>query len=190
MTDVIVYEESICNVKWGTYVLIGLLALIFGILIFFYPGITAAVLVMLFGVLIIVLAFLALISGLMSTSEHGRPLWLLLLAVLGFIVGAIALIAPQIFGAFLAIIIGVVLFVIGLMNITIALSEKTYPHRWLLFLMGVLSIIFAILFMVEPLTGAVILFGYLIGVYFFLYGILSIIAGLALRSVKNEYCKT
>ena len=43
MTDVIVYEESICNVKWGTYVLIGLLALIFGILIFFYPGITAAV---------------------------------------------------------------------------------------------------------------------------------------------------
>ena len=89
MTDVIVYEESICNVKWGTYVLIGLLALIFGILIFFYPGITAAVLVMLFGVLIIVLAFIALISGLMSTSEHGRPLWLLLLAVLGFIVGAI-----------------------------------------------------------------------------------------------------
>jgi uncharacterized membrane protein HdeD (DUF308 family) len=55
--------------------------------------------------------------------------------------------------------------------------------------MGVLSIIFAILFMVEPLTGAVILFGYLIGLYFFLYGILSIIAGLALRSVKNEYCK-
>ena len=62
MTDVIVYEESICNVKWGTFVILGLLSLIFGILIFFYPGITAAVLVMLFGVLIIVLAFIALIS--------------------------------------------------------------------------------------------------------------------------------
>jgi len=189
MTAVIVYEESICNVKWGTYVLIGLLALIFGILIFMFPELTAGILVVLFGVMILVLAILTLISALMSTSEHGRPLWLLLLAILGFIVGAIAIIAPQIFGAFLAIIIGIVLFVIGLMNITIALSEKNYPHRWLLFLMGLLSIIFAILFIIEPLTGAVILFGYLIGVYFFLYGILSIIAGLALRSVKNEYCK-
>jgi uncharacterized membrane protein HdeD (DUF308 family) len=45
MTDVILYEESICNVKWGTYVLIGLLALIFGILIFIFPELTAAVLV-------------------------------------------------------------------------------------------------------------------------------------------------
>ncbi len=189
MAEIIVYEESVCNVKWGTFVLLGLLALIFGIVIFIYPGITAAVLVMLFGVLMIVLAFLALVMALMSPGGTGRPTMLLLGAILGFIVGVGSLVAPQFFAAILAIIIAVVLFVIGLVNIIIALSEKTYPHRWLLFFLGLLSIIFAILVMVYPLFGAVVLFGYLIGAYFILYGILSIVAGLALRSVKNEYCK-
>jgi len=189
MTEVIVYEESICNVKWGTFVLIGLLSLIFGILVFFYPGLTAAVLVMLFGVLIIVLAVLTLVIALMSTGESGSPALLLIVAVLGFIVGAGAIVAPQIFAAFLSIIIGIVLFVIGIVNVTIALSEKTYPHRWMLFFLGLLSIIFAMLIMAYPLYSAVILFGYLIGAYFLLYGIFSIIAGLFLRSIKNEYCK-
>ena len=189
MTEVIVYEESICNVKWGTFVLIGLLSLIFGILIFFYPELTAAVLVMLFGVMVIVLAFITLVGALMSPGESGRPALLLLAAIFGFIVGAVALIAPQVLAAILTIIIGVVLFVIGIMNVVLALSEKTYNHRGLLFLLGILSIIFAFLIMIYPLFGAVILFGYLVGAYFLIYGILSIIAGLVLRSVRNEYCR-
>jgi uncharacterized membrane protein HdeD (DUF308 family) len=189
MTEVIMYRESVCDVKWGTFVLIGLLALIFGIVIMFYPGITTAVLVMLFGVLVIVLAVLALVTALMGSGETGRPTLLLLGAILGFIVGVGAILAPQFFAAILAIIIAVVLFVIGFMNIIIALSEKAFPHRWLLFIMGLLSVIFAILIMVYPLIGAVVLFGFLLGIYFVIYGILSIIAGFALRSIKNEYCK-
>jgi uncharacterized membrane protein HdeD (DUF308 family) len=35
----------------------------------------------------------------------------------------------------------------------------------------------------------VALFGVVVGVYFVVYGILAIIAGLALRSVKKQYCK-
>lgn len=189
MTDIIVYEERICTVKWGTFIILGLLALIFGILIFIYPEVTAAVLVMLFGVLIIVLALLALVAALMSPGGSGRPSLLLFAAILGFIVGAAALVAPQIFGAILTIIIAVVLFVIGIMNVTLALSEKDYPHRWLVFLLGILSIIFAILIMIYPLIGSIIIFGYLIGLYFVIYGILSLIAGFALRSVQKEYCK-
>jgi uncharacterized membrane protein HdeD (DUF308 family) len=111
------------------------------------------------------------------------------MAIIGFIVGAGALVAPQIFAAILTIIIAIVLFVIGIVNITLALSEKDYPHRWLVFLLGILSIVFAILIMIYPLFGAVILFGYLVGAYFILYGILSLIAGFALRSVQKEYCR-
>ena len=189
MAEAIVYEEKICDVKWGSFVLIGLLALIIGIVIFIYPQITAAVLVMLFGVLVTVLAFITLIAALMHRGGSAHPTYLLILAIIGFIVGLGSLFAPQFFAAFLAIIIAVVMFVIGLMNIIIALTEKGYPHRWLLFLLGLLSIIFAILVMAYPLYGAVVLFGFLVGAFFVLYGILSIIAGLALRSVKNEYCK-
>lgn len=189
MAEVVVYEEKVVNVKWGTFVLLGLLALIIGIVIFIYPAMTAAVLVMLLGVLILVLSFMTLVAALMSTGETARPTLLLLLSILGFIVGLGAIFAPQVFGAFLAIVIAVVMFVIGIVNIAIALSEKAYPHRWILFLLGLLSIIFAIIVFISPLFGAVVLFGYLVGAYFILYGILSIIAGFALRSIIKEYIK-
>lgn len=183
------YEASLCNVKWGTYVLLGLLAVVFGIVIFSFPGITAAVLVMLFGVLMVILAFLAFVMALMSTGETARPTLLLIAAIVGFIVGIGSIVAPQFFAAILALIIAVVLFVIGIVNILIALSEKAYPHRWLLFLMGLLSIIFAVLVMFYPLIGALVLFGYLVGLYFLIYGVLSIIAGFILRSIRVEYCR-
>jgi uncharacterized membrane protein HdeD (DUF308 family) len=179
MADVIVYEESVRTVKWGTFVLLGLLSLVFGIVIFFYPGLTFDVLVVLFGVLMTVLAFLALVIALMSPGTSGRPALLLFAAIIGFIVGIGSIVAPQVFGTILAIIIAVVLFVIGLVNVIIALSEKTYHHRWLLFLMGLLSILFAILILINE-----DFFGYLVGAYFIIYGILSIIAGLALRSIR------
>ena len=73
MADVM-HEERICDVKWGTMVFLGILSLIFGIIILFYPGVTAAVIVMLFGVLILILAFLALIIALMSTGGKATML--------------------------------------------------------------------------------------------------------------------
>lgn len=189
MADTSVYEQSLCNVKWGTYVILGLLAVVFGIVIFSFPGITAAVLVMLFGVLMVILAFLAFVMALMSKGETARPTLLLIAAIFGFIVGIGSIVAPQFFAAILALIIAVVLFVIGVVNILIALSEKAYPHRWLLFIMGLLSIIFAVLVMFYPLIGALVLFGYLVGLYFLIYGILSIISGFILRSIREEYCR-
>jgi uncharacterized membrane protein HdeD (DUF308 family) len=181
------HEERICDVKWGTLALIGFLSLIFGIIILFYPGITEEIIVMLFGVLVIILAVLALITALLSTG--GRSTLLLLGAIIGFIVGVGALLSPVIFGAFLVIIIGIVLFVIGLVDMAIAIGEKEYPHRWLLFILGILSIIVAILLWAEPVIGAIVVFGVLVGIYFVVYGILAIIAGFALRSVKKQYCK-
>lgn len=180
------HEERICDVKWGTMVFLGILSLIFGIIILFYPGVTAAVIVMLFGVLILILAVLALIMALMTTG--GKATLLLLAAIFGFLVGAGAIISPIAFGAFVAIMIAIVLFVIGIMDIVIALGEKAYPHRWLLFILGILSIIVALLIMFYPAAGAVTLFGVIVGLYFVIYGILAIIAGFALRSVKKQYC--
>ena len=101
------HQERVCDVKWGTLTLIGFLSLIFGIIILFYPGITAGVIVMLFGVLVIILAVLALITALLETG--GRSTLLLLGAILGFIVGVGALVSPIVIGSFLVIIIGIVL---------------------------------------------------------------------------------
>jgi uncharacterized membrane protein HdeD (DUF308 family) len=180
------HEERMCDVKWGTMLFLGILALIFGIIMLFYPGITAAIVVMLFGVLILILAFLALVMALADTG--GRSTLLLIAAIIGFIIGITAILSPVVIGSFLVIIIGIVLFIIGLVDLAIAIGEKAYPHRWLLFILGILSIVVAILFWVYPVASSVALFGVIVGIYFIIYGILGIIAGFALRSVKKQYC--
>jgi uncharacterized membrane protein HdeD (DUF308 family) len=81
-----------------------------------------------------------------------------------------------------------VLFVIGIVNISIAIGERTLPHRWILFLLGLVSIVFAVLLMAYPVLGLVFLFGYLVGIYFVIYGLLSIIAGLAIRKIAGDIC--
>jgi uncharacterized membrane protein HdeD (DUF308 family) len=182
------YEESLCTMKWGTFVLIGIMSLVFGILFFIFPELTAEVIVILIGVIMIVLAILSVTLALMSRAGDSSSVLLLIGGVLGFLVGVGAIVAPVLFGALLSIIIGVVLFVIGIVNISIAIGERTLPHRWILFLLGLVSIVFAVLLMAYPVLGLVFLFGYLVGIYFVIYGILSLIAGLAIRKIAGDIC--
>ncbi len=188
MTDVVVYEASLCNVKWGAFVLIGFLMLIFGFIMALFPGITATVIVMLFGVLIIILSFLAIILALLHPAGASSSTLLLIGGIIAFLVGVAAILSPVFFGEILVIIIAVVLFIIGLMNLVFAFAEKTAQHRLMIGFLGVLSIIFAILLMGFPLLGGIVLFGYLIAIYFIIYGIISIIAGYAIRGLVKESC--
>ncbi|HUU75344.1 MAG TPA: DUF308 domain-containing protein [Methanoregulaceae archaeon] len=183
------YDVSFCDVKWGSFVFLGLLSLIFGILIMLFPNISATVLVILFSLLIILLSFMAIIMALMTPAGETRSSLLLIAGVLGFLVGVAGIIYPIVFGAILVEIIAIVLFVIGLLNIAFAVSEKTFPHRWMLTLAGILAIIFGVLFMIYPLIGALVLFGFLVGAFFVIYGIIIIAVGVALRGTK-EVCVT
>ncbi len=56
------HEERLCDVKWGTLALLGVLSLIFGIILLIFPKTTMEVVVVLFGIIVLILAFLALIS--------------------------------------------------------------------------------------------------------------------------------
>lgn len=179
------YNVTISDVKWGGFVFLGVLSLLFGILIMLFPTITATVLVILFSLLVILLAFMAIVMGLLTPVGKTRSSLLLVAGVLGFVVGVAGIVYPVVFGAILVEIIAVVLFVIGLMTIAFAMSEKTFRHRWLLALDGILAIVFAVLFMAYPLVGALILFGYLVGAFFVIYGIIAIIIGFALRGKKE-----
>ncbi len=188
MTDIVVYEASLCNVKWGAFVLIGFLMLIFGLLMALFPGITATVVVMLFGVIILILAFLAVILALLHPAGSSPGTFLLIGGIIAFLVGVAAILSPIFFGEVLVIIIAIVLFIIGLMDIVFAIAEKSAQHRLMIGFLGVLSIIFALLLMGLPLLGGIIIFGYLIAIYFIIYGVISIIAGYAIRGLLKESC--
>jgi uncharacterized membrane protein HdeD (DUF308 family) len=173
---------SSCSSGWGALVLLGILSLIFGIVMMFFPGITAMAVITLIGIIIIVLGIIAVIMALFTPAGEGKSTLLLLVGIIGVLVGAGAIIYPIVFGEILTEIIGIVVFIIGIIQIAFALAEKGVTSRGLLMLSGIISIIFSVLIMAYPLIGALVLFGYLIAIYFFITGLVTIVTGFVARS--------
>ncbi len=171
-----------CSSGWGALVLLGILSLIFGLVMMFFPGITAMAVITLIGIIIIVLGIIAVIMALFTPAGEGKSTLLLLVGIIGVLVGAGAIIYPIVFGEILTEIIGIVVFIIGIIQIAFALAEKGVNSRGLLMLSGIISIIFSVLIMAYPLIGALVLFGYLIAIYFFITGLVTIVTGFVARS--------
>ena len=170
-----------CSNGWGALVLLGILSLIFGLVMMFFPGITAMAVITLIGIVIIVLGIIAVIMALFTPAGEGKSTLLLLVGIIGVLVGAGAIVYPIVFGEILTEIIGIVVFIIGIIQIAFALAEKGVSSRGLLLLSGIISIIFSVLIMAYPLIGALVLFGYLIAIYFFITGLVTIATGFVSR---------
>ena len=181
-------EESLCRMKWSTFVLTGIMSLVFGILFFLFPALTAEVVVTLLGIIIIVLAIFAIVLALLSRVGDTYSGLLLIGGIAGFFAGMAAIISPLLFGAFLTIVLGTVLLVTGIVNIAMGFSEKDRRGRGSMFFLGVVSILFAVLFMFYPVFGSIILFGYMVGIYFVVYGVLLVGTGFIVKKIVPEIC--
>jgi uncharacterized membrane protein HdeD (DUF308 family) len=181
-TKVTVVDERLRNVRWGWYVVFGIVAIIFGGLVLFYPRISTAFMVVFAAALLMLFGLYGFITGFMQPA--GQKLVPIILGLIGFLIGLAGLMWPGYFGVSIVILIGILILMIGGLMIVFSIVEKELAHRWLLFFLGVFSIIFAILFFIYPITTAVGL-GILVGIYFIISGLASIVAGFQIRSLKK-----
>lgn len=177
---------SPCAKVWGALVLLGFLSFIFGLLMMFFPNLTALVVLTLIGVLIIIMGVIGLIFALFTPAGEGKSTLLLIGGILGILIGVGFIIYPAIIGIVLTWMIGVVILFIGVLQLVFGLAEKNIPGRGLYVLAAIISIIFAILFMTYPTIGGLIIFGYLVAIYFFINGILIMAAGYHMHKVCQE----
>ncbi len=156
--------------KWSLIVR-GILAIIFGILVWVWPRITLLVLLILFGIFALASGVFALTAAYQAFRKH-RGWWLLgLSGVLGIGAGIVAFVWPGETALILLYIIAVWAIVTGVSEIVAAFNaEHTSFDEWLLVLGGVLSIIFGILLFIFPGVGLLALV-WLIGLYAILYGV-------------------
>lgn len=169
--------------NWWTFVLRGILAILFGLLVFFMPGMALLTLVFLFG-------FYALADGLFSLAAALRwtggaeqqPWWALLLhGILGVVAGFLALTLPGITAVVLLYIIAGWALATGIMEIVAAIRlRQQIQGEWLLVLSGVLSIILGVLLALFPVAGALAVVLW-IGAYAIVVGVLLLVLGFKLR---------
>jgi uncharacterized membrane protein HdeD (DUF308 family) len=165
--------------NWGWVALRGLVAVLFGVFAFIAPGITLAVLVLLWGAFAFADGVFALVAA-FKVRDQGKPFWpLLIVGFLGIAAGVATFLWPGMTALVLLAFIGAWAFVMGVFQILAAIRlRREIEGEWLLALSGALSVLFGVFVLFQPGAGALALV-WAIGAYAVVFGVLII--GLAFK---------
>jgi uncharacterized membrane protein HdeD (DUF308 family) len=158
---------------WRGLALRATAAVLFGIVALVWPGITLTALVLLFGAFVLVDGVMNGYAAVRHDPADKRRRWVVALeALAGIAVGVVTIVWPGITALALLWVIAAWAFVTGVLEIVAAISlRREIRHEWLLGILGVLSVVFAIVLVVAPVAGALAI-TWAIGWYAVLSGIL------------------
>jgi len=154
---------------WWVIGLRGLAAVLFGILAFVWPGMTLAVLILLFGAYALVDGILGIIAAFRGETHHRVALGLE--GVVGVLAGLAAFVVPGLTALVLLYIIALWAILTGVFELFAAIRlRRVLSNELGLIIGGVLSVLFGIVLLVAPGTGALAVV-FLIGAYAIIFGI-------------------
>ncbi|SRR5579883_716814 len=165
--------------NWWALAIRGLAAIVFGIAAFVVPNITLVVLVALFGAYALVDGLFAVVAAVQAAERHARWWPLLVEGAAGILLGVLTFVWPGLTALLLLYLIATWAILTGIAEIVAALRlRREIAGEWLLGLSGVLSLLFGLLLIAFPGTGALAVV-WLIGAYALVFGV--VLTGLALR---------
>src|SRR5229473_6485025 len=139
--------------NWWALALRGVAAILFAMLAFFWPGITATALVVLFGIYALFDGILALVAAQRAAQRHGRSGPLLLEGILNIFIAVIAFLWPE--AALVALIYLIALWAVvtGIALTVAGFALLRLSGELLLIVGGLLSILLGVILFVHPGVG-------------------------------------
>lgn len=177
------FKQAIASYWWMPLVR-GLLLILFGVIMFARPGVTALSLISLLGLYWIVDGILSIVEGLRGHTEKTR-IWTIVAGVFGILAGVIILVNPLVAGAVGATLIAWLLGLAIIANgILLIFAGSNGEWTWWGLLMGILYVIFGIIVISNPLVSLVI------GAWIFAFwavvsGILAVVLAFRMRGLKK-----
>ncbi len=161
--------------EWWVLALRGVIAVLLGILILFWPGITLLVMLMIFGIFALLDGAFSLYHGITGARRGERRMSRLLIGLASIAAGIVTLVWPALTAVVLVYIIAAWAVIIGILEIVGAIqSREQITGEWMLALAGALLVLLGVLLFANPLAGALALTG-LIGGFFLVYGVILIV---------------
>jgi uncharacterized membrane protein HdeD (DUF308 family) len=142
--------------NWWLLLLRGLAAIAFGVLAFFWPSLTLAALVYLWGAYAIVDGIIAIWAAFAASGGDAGPRWWLgLSGVVGILAGIVAFAYTGMTALVLLMVIAVWAILIGVLQLYAAIQLwRVIDNAWWLILSGLLAIAFGAVLIAWPGTGA------------------------------------
>lgn len=175
--------------SWGTWVLMGLAALVIGIIALAWTKPTAFVLVVLIGIFFLLYGVLSVLySFALARSKlpwGGHLVW----GVLGIVAGIVSFAWPKITAVAVLYLIAIWAIVTGVVGVYAAFRMRAgRTARFLFAVSGLISIVVGLFLIGFPAGGATAIV-WLIGAYFIVVGIIYVAAGFELRHLIKEEAK-
>jgi uncharacterized membrane protein HdeD (DUF308 family) len=166
--------------NWWALALRGVVAILFALIAFIKPGITAEVVVLFFGAYALLDGIFALVAGLRAAQRHGRSAALLVEGIFNIIIGIIVFLLPGPALVALVYLIALWAIVSGVALVAGGIALVRLSGELLLVVSGLLSIVLGVILLVQPAVGVIALAWWL-GAYALLFGIMLLSAAFRIR---------
>jgi len=167
--------------NWWALALRGCLAILFGLAAFVLPGVTLAVLVMLFGAYTVIEGILAVVAGVRAAERHERWWPMVLEGIASVLAGLVTFGWPVITAVILLYVIAFWAVVTGVFKIVSTIRIRRHlPGELVHGLNGVISVLFGLALLIMPGLGLLAIVWW-IGGYVIFRGLLLVVLALRLR---------
>jgi uncharacterized membrane protein HdeD (DUF308 family) len=172
---------SVLVQNWWAFVIRGVLAVLFGLIAFFEPGVTMLSLVIVFAAYAIADGVFAIIAAIRAAKAGERWGLFVFEGVVDILAGAAAIAWPALtVVVFVSLVAAWALITGGLMLAAGFRVDNDHGRIWLI--VGALaSILYGVLLIVAPMAGAVVLTWW-IGAYALVFGIAMLVFAFRLRA--------
>ncbi|MFV1858317.1 MAG: HdeD family acid-resistance protein [Anaerolineales bacterium] len=165
------------QVPWWLVLVQGIAAIIIGVLLLIEPRMTTAVLVQVMGIYFLVAGIVNLVSLFVDRTAWG---WKLVLGILGIIAGLMIIQYPLWSSFLIPATIALILGIEGLIFGVVGLVQAFQGAGWGAGILGVLTIIFGILLILNPVIAGLAL-PFVLGIFAVFGGILALVAAFQMR---------
>lgn len=172
---------SILVRNWWAFVIRAALAVLFGLIALFLPGVTMLSLVLVFAAYAIADGVIAIVAAVRAGKEGQQWSFLAFEGVFSILVGAAAAAWPAVTVAVFVALVAAWALITGALMLAAAFDIDADHGRWWLVLAAVASLVYGVLLVTAPMIGALVLTWW-IGAYALVFGVSMLVFALRLRA--------
>jgi uncharacterized membrane protein HdeD (DUF308 family) len=178
-------RPSMLQHLWKSALLSGILAVILGVLVLVWPGITIVVAAIFFGAYLLVTGFAQVIFAFSLHVSAGGRVLLFLSGAASLILAVLCFRSLQNSILLLAIWIGVGFIFRGVATAISAISDPTLPGRgWEIFI-GVISLVAGVVMLASPFESVATL-TVVVGIWLIVIGVFEAVSAFGIRSASKN----